>query len=343
MSDGNAAELPGAASGLSPAGLIAVAWVGFAVAAWLVGLRLYARISENRTLRSDDYCLLLALSFLLANAILQTLQTQSLYYLVRYGAGQVPGGQQLKDHGNNYVRYQFAVIAIFWSVLWSVKASFLALYYRFFRSKTRYRTAWWCSVTFTALAYVGCWIASVWTCHPPSNYFNFGQCMKPIDTRGSIVAISYSTAVDVLSDLLMMLLPIGLLRDLQVDRRQKIGLAGIFSVGWIIIAAAIIRCTQIVANARTDPVGLAVWGLVESSISVMVGSLPALKAFFSRAVHRTLHRSYEGDFGILHDRDIPIPDSNPIRRTRMSMNIVPLEDHPRSESQQHITQKSFDV
>lgn len=165
MSDGNAAELAGAASGLSPAGLIAVAWVGFAVAAWLVGLRLYARLSENRTLRSDDYCLLLALSFLLANAILQTLQTKSLYYLVRSGAGQVPGGQQLKDHGNNYVRYQFAVIAIFWSVLWSVKASFLALYYRFFRSKPWYKTAWWCSVTFTALAYVGCWIASVWVCN----------------------------------------------------------------------------------------------------------------------------------------------------------------------------------
>ena len=42
------------------------------------------------------------------------------------------------------------------------------------------------------------------------------------------------------------------------------------------------RLTQIVAQARSDPVGLAVWGVVESSISVMVGCLPALKSFFGR-------------------------------------------------------------
>ena len=32
------------------------------------------------------------------------------------------------------------------------------------------------------------------------------------------------------------------------------------------------------------------WGLVESSISVVVGTLPALKTFFGRALDRTLNR-----------------------------------------------------
>jgi hypothetical protein len=105
-----------------------------------------------------------------------------------------------------------------------------------------------------------------------------------------MISVSYSTAVDVLTDLMIMLLPIGLLPSLQVNKRQKIGLAGIFCVGLIVIAAALLRLSQIVGAARTDPVGLAVWGLVESSISVMVGSLPALKTFLGRTLHRTLHR-----------------------------------------------------
>ncbi|KAI7332582.1 hypothetical protein KC315_g4595 [Hortaea werneckii] len=342
MLDDSATELQGAARDLPPAGLIAVAWVGLVLAASLVGLRLYVRITENRTLQSDDYCLITALVLLLVNAILQTLQTQSLYYMVKNRAGQVPGGQQLVDQGNDYVRYQFTIIGLFWTVLWSVKASFLALYSRFFRSKPRYRRAWWCSVIFTALAYVGCWFASAWTCHPPSTYFQFGKCDKPIDDAGSVIAISYSTAVDVLSDILIILLPSGLLRHLQVDKRHKLGLAGIFGIGLVRIPCAIIRWTQIVLTARTDPVGLAVWSLAESSISVMVGSLPALKALFTRTVNRTVQRSYEGGDDQSNHQDLEL-DGPQARRTRFHRNAMLLEEQCWPESQERITHESLET
>ncbi|KAI6912940.1 hypothetical protein KC318_g1720 [Hortaea werneckii] len=353
-------KLQGAARDLPPAGLIAVAWVGLVLAASLVGLRLYVRITENRTLQSDDYCLITALVLLLVNAILQTLQTQSLYYMVKNRAGQVPGGQQLVDQGNDYVRYQFAIIGLFWTVLWSVKASFLALYSRFFRSKPRYRRAWWCTVVFTALAYIGCWIASAWvslkswvraatddwsfvqTCHPPSTYFQFGKCDKAIDDAGSVIAISYSTAVDVLSDILIILLPSGLLRHLQVDKRHKLGLAGIFGIGLVRIPCAIIRWTQIVLTARTDPVGLAVWSLAESSISVMIGSLPALKALFTRTVNRTVQRSYEGDVDRLNHQDLEL-DGPQARRTRLHRDAMLLEEQCWPESQERITHGSLET
>jgi len=48
--------------------------------------------------------------------------------------------------------------------------------------------------------------------------------------RGGVISISYSTAVDILTDLMIMALPIRMIRDLQVNRRQKAALAGIFSV-----------------------------------------------------------------------------------------------------------------
>lgn len=96
--------------------------------------------------------------------------------------------------------------------------------------------------------------------------------------------------MDILTDLMIMALPMGLLPGLQINRRQKIGLAGIFGVGFIVIAAALIRLSQIVGQDRTDAIGLAVWGIVESSVSVVVGSLPALKSFLGRAINRTLRR-----------------------------------------------------
>ena len=56
----------------------------------------------------------------------------------------------------------FTIIGLFWTIVWSVKASFLALYYRLFDGLPHYLRIWWFVAVFTALAYVGCWIASVW-------------------------------------------------------------------------------------------------------------------------------------------------------------------------------------
>jgi hypothetical protein len=111
-----------------------------------------------------------------------------------------------------------------------------------------------------------------------------------------VISISYSTAVDVLTDLVIMVLPYKLLIALRVSKAQRFALVGIFSVGCIVIACSLIRLTQIIAHARSDPVGLAVWGVVESSMSVVVGSLPALKSYFGRAWDRTVMR-YSGQLG----------------------------------------------
>lgn len=171
----NQARLSGAARGLTPEGLTTVTWCGFALACSFVTLRLYVRSTESHRLYSDDYLLLAALFFLLAQAILQTLQNASLYYLIYASGGEVPAGKALIDQGNIYVRYQFVIIVLFWTITWSVKYSFLALYYRLFNGLAIYRKIWWAVVIFAAMAYVGCWVASVWTCHPPSTYFDFGM------------------------------------------------------------------------------------------------------------------------------------------------------------------------
>jgi len=116
--------------------------------------------------------------------------------------------------------------------------------------------------------------------------YSQGQCTKPIDVKGGNISISYSTAVDIISDLAIMLLPLRLLRDLQVSRRQKIGLSVVFCLGFAIIAVAIVRLTQIIGVQRADPVGLAVWGLVESTVSVIIGCLPPLKSFLGKQISK---------------------------------------------------------
>jgi hypothetical protein len=169
-------HLEGIGSGLGPTGLITVAWAGFALAAFLVSLRCYVRISETRCLHADDYWVLAALTFLGANAVLQTLQTPNLYYLTELQSGLFALGPELWHEGGLYTKYEFVIIALFWTITWSIKASFLAMYWRLFNGLANYRRVWWCVVVFAILAYIGCWVSSVLTCHPPSRYFDFGTC-----------------------------------------------------------------------------------------------------------------------------------------------------------------------
>jgi len=171
----NQPRLTGASRGLPSYGLIAVIWAGFILASVFLGLRCFARLSETRKLFADDYWMLVALFFLLVNAILQTVQTYPLYYLVGASLDEIPEGEALLAQGGKFVYLEFITIGLFRTIIWCVKASFLTLYWRLFESLPACRRLWWAVAVFAALAYVGCWISSALVCHPPSAYFHFGK------------------------------------------------------------------------------------------------------------------------------------------------------------------------
>lgn len=158
-------------------GLIAVAWVGTALGVIFAALRIFARLTRVKRLLADDYFVLSALAFHIVNAILHTIQVPSLYYIM-----ENPRGPDIADQAVRYTRYQFGVIVIFWSVLWCVKGSFLALYYRLFDGLFLYRCVWYVIASVTVGMYIGCWMASVFACHPPSAYFKFGKHFSPLLT-----------------------------------------------------------------------------------------------------------------------------------------------------------------
>ncbi|KAJ5463717.1 hypothetical protein N7475_008661 [Penicillium sp. IBT 31633x] len=201
--------------------------------------------------------MLLAVALLITNAVLQTLQAPHLYYVVLNITGP-----DIVHHGLRYTHYEFAIIGIFWRV-------------------------WWATVVFVALAYIGCWMTSVYTCHPPSDYFQFGKCTKPIDQTGSVISIVYSTVVDILTDLLIMFLPLRIIWQAKINMQQKVGLVIFFCLGFLIIAAAIVRAFGITGKAYSDQAGLAVWSVAESSISIIVGCLPPFRAIISTKSNTT--------------------------------------------------------
>lgn len=86
--------------------------------------RTLIRILKAERLEYDDYWIYLAYLILCVNAGLQTVQTPYIYHMVRVRAGLEPAGEGFLEAGNAYLGYEFAIIGLFWSILWSVSARF---------------------------------------------------------------------------------------------------------------------------------------------------------------------------------------------------------------------------
>jgi hypothetical protein len=181
--------------------LLAVVWTSFSVAFLLVVLRTAVRFKFLARLTMEDYWIFLALATLLASCVLQTIQLPSLYNMVGMIAGVIPISTELISTVENYLRFEFAIMILFWTVLWCVKASFLALYFKLFRELPMYRRAWYILAVFTFCAYVGCWVTLFTSCRPISNFFKFLQCNSERDIQASRLSVYYSTAVDIFTDL----------------------------------------------------------------------------------------------------------------------------------------------
>lgn len=175
---------------LSPTGFNAIIWTSVGVTACFVAGRFWVRLSKTGRLAMDDWLMLSAWLFLLLNGILQTCQMPDIVNLIvnsrrsaYYGKIKVDmtiaGKYEMFTRGNRFLKYEFTIIGFFWTVLWLVKASFLAFFYTLFEGLPKYRKAWWAVVVFSFLAYVGCWVASINNCHPPKNYFTLGKPLKP--------------------------------------------------------------------------------------------------------------------------------------------------------------------
>jgi hypothetical protein len=194
-------ETAEAAGSLPLHSLLALVWTSFSIAFLLVVLRTAIRFKVVARLATEDYWMFLALAALLTTCILQTIQLPSLYYMSAVIAGVIPVSADLMSIGDNYLRFEFPIIVLFWTVLWCVKASFLALYFKLFRDLPLYCRAWYILAAFTFCAYVGCWITVLMSCHPISSFFKFAQCETEQDVWATRMSVYYSTAVDIFSDL----------------------------------------------------------------------------------------------------------------------------------------------
>ncbi|ORY16878.1 hypothetical protein BCR34DRAFT_635246 [Clohesyomyces aquaticus] len=279
--------------------LLSTTYAMVAITSAFAVARVAVRIARPKAMAIEDWLVLLAYVFFLTMSILYIVVTPTMFRLSGVMAGTVPPYATILEDSLFIIRIFFANTMIFWIVLWAVKFSLLALYRRLMVGLNNlYMMLWWGVLGFCVVAsvtFIGCIVSNFTSCSSMHAWFTPGECTTKRDVRAQIASLYYAFAVDVLSDLMIMFLPVRLIWNLQMPRAQKLSVMALFCTGFVCILFAVIRVVQIGTKAgnSTTPSSswLALWAVVECAIAVIIGCCPAFAALY-RTARNTKKASY---------------------------------------------------
>ena len=109
----------------------------------------------NSRLKIDDGLVILAMICLLASVIISTVMSPTTFIIQSVQINHHRKPPNFEELSTSFARYQWAVAYLFFTGIWAVKGSFLAYYEGLTRRLTYYRRAWWATIVFTILTYIG--------------------------------------------------------------------------------------------------------------------------------------------------------------------------------------------
>ncbi|PVI04225.1 hypothetical protein DM02DRAFT_669228 [Periconia macrospinosa] len=254
-----------------------ITWVGIVgmmIATVLLAIRIYTKAVLVKKMTSDDWCLLLAWIF--------SIPVQSLI-VYRAPAGLIGiHAWELTGHQLNTI----AKITMITTVLYSpattfAKLSFLCFYLNL-NPSTTFRTGVYITMFITVGSCTGIDVALLAACRPFAKNIDVtvkgGQCLN----KG---ALYIATAIlNIVTDILVLVLPIPMVLGLQMARSRKIMLIFLFSLGSITcitsgIRLALLPPMLVTKDSSWDTLYPSLWILIEASLFIITGTLPTMRLF----------------------------------------------------------------
>lgn len=246
----------------------------------ILALRLYARRLTKAGIKADDYCSALALLFCLGNVISSSLALHT-------GLG----GRGNSIAANASAKLFQTIFASELFYVWSISfAKFsVVLYLKRLFPFTKYRP-----FLFVVYLYLIAWFvvftgAYMFQCSPVERFWNptlTGSCS---DLKALYLANGYS---GLLSDVLLIALPLPMIWSLHISRLQRILLSGIFALSGLTCAITILRLSLIApldlnpGRPTSDWNGFNLWSTIEICLCHMVTCCPTLGPYFNRRILR---------------------------------------------------------
>ncbi|UKZ60771.1 uncharacterized protein TrAtP1_002042 [Trichoderma atroviride] len=286
------ATLPAPPSGINldddrRASIMVTSIVTWCMAVLVVGLRIASRRLKNINLWIDDWFIIAALIPSCAHV---------------FGMGVYAVSRGLGKHvwaGPPDAQYAWAVGLFiaelgYFVTIACVKWSILAFYYRSFKIRSSVKLPIFTLAVIVLMWAIGVILVTIFQCQPTSAWwerFNPTHPLQPDDYKCTVDSVKffYGNAIPtIVTDILILLLPLPYITTLQLPRGQKWALAGIFCVGLFVTIVSIVRLHYLLQGNLTSPditwnfVNIALWSVVEGNTAIFCACLPFLRPILSK-------------------------------------------------------------
>ncbi|KAJ5292972.1 uncharacterized protein N7443_008925 [Penicillium atrosanguineum] len=256
-------------------GALAVSAVFTSLATFVVLVRIYTRAFMVKQMGADDYAIMASLVF---SWVFFGLFVGEVYHDMGQHFKLIPNAVYVAQ-----MTYFWASVPIYQTSLFSTKISMLLQYRRVF-STPRMRLA--CAIFLGFIVVYGTWsVVSAWAnCVPLAKFWDPTVPGFCFDKK----ALWFSnSAIHILTDLLILIFPMPVLSSLQLPRKQKLALIGVFALGGFVVITTILRLHSLLVISNSDDptydnIGAASWSAVECNVAIICASLPSTRAFLSQ-------------------------------------------------------------
>ncbi|KNG50943.1 cfem domain-containing protein [Stemphylium lycopersici] len=259
LPNGNSEGIKKSSNSFSQPTVLTVGYVAVSVVSAVVIARVMLQITRPRKLGAEDCCVFLAYAFFVSQCALYIAIAPLSDRVMAVQEGKAAYYPELIHEGILLGKLYFPALLIFWVILWLIKLGLLLLYRRLMVGLPGYyQKIWWSIVVFCGI------------------YVNISK----------ISYGPYSLGKDLFWHPVQML----------IDRS---GIHALFASALVCIMIATLRAAQITANtirtdADTDGTWLAVWGMAECAVAVVIGLAPSF-AILIRANRKEIKTSGHDD------------------------------------------------
>lgn len=268
--------------------LLAASITLFAISIVIALARTAIRLRYQGRLFVDDAILLVAIVCLCAAMTLLLVFTPSLYLIEAFVTSPPASVSpeeleqievQLEQPLFKYLKLSDSYYVMTWTTIFAVKFSFL-FFFRVLIRRVRAVTLYWQVVSVvTVLVWVYC-IAGAFIICPYFDSKAF-QCAQDSQFSKALGVAASNVALDIVTDILIMIIPIYLLWHVQIKIRQKLALAVSLCLSIMMVILAIVRISRFRSSSSTiDFTWDIFWQFAESCTAVTMVSFTAFRSLF---------------------------------------------------------------
>ncbi|KAF2455726.1 hypothetical protein BDY21DRAFT_350155 [Lineolata rhizophorae] len=246
-----------------------------------MGLRFWARKLTGKKLVFNDYAAIVAL--VLSAGLCSILISMPFY------AG---GGHHVYDipySKRNGIHLLFTVAQPFWGgANTSVKLSLLHLFITIFPSQ-RFRWVCYGVMVLVAAYLIPVLVATFVLCTPVQ--YNWNRTIEGGKCANQILMFTIAAVFNLVTDLIIVIMPIPMLWGLRVPLAKKLGIIAIFSLGAVICVISLLRTIYVptidLADFHYSAATFGRWSVLEPTLGVINACLPVMRPVLVRFVRTT--------------------------------------------------------